>query len=90
MVWITTTHHWCDSHSISISDSEVWGIKARIQVSKREFHVHIHLDYVKIKFLFCIKKMVWIKNFQNVLVLGDSDKIIEVISKQEKFLLLVY
>ena len=36
------------------------------------------------------KKMVWIKNFQNVLVLGDSDKIIEVISKQENFLLLVY
>ena len=34
--------------------------------------------------------MVWIKNFQNVLVLGDSDKIIEVISKQEKFVLLVY
>jgi len=22
----------------------VWGAKARVQISKREFHTHIHLD----------------------------------------------
>ena len=29
---------------------------ARIQVSRREFHTHIHLDYTRIKFQSCIKK----------------------------------
>ena len=27
-----------------------------VQVSKREFHTRIHLDYVRVKFLSCIKK----------------------------------
>ena len=27
-----------------------------VQVSKRELHTHIHLDYTIIEFLFCIKK----------------------------------
>ena len=32
------------------------GGKGRVQISKREFHTHIHLDYVIIEFLSCIKK----------------------------------
>ena len=28
-----------------------------VQVSKREFHTRIHLDYVRVKFLSCIKKI---------------------------------
>ena len=32
------------------------GIRAGVQVSKREFHTHIHLDYVRVKFLYCIIK----------------------------------
>ena len=30
---------------------------AKIQVSRREFHTHIHLDYTRIKFQSCIKKI---------------------------------
>ena len=42
-------HHipWCD---------RVWEARVGIQVSKRELHTHIHLDYAKIEFLSCIKK----------------------------------
>ena len=47
---------WCDGHSISINTCGVWGARARVQVSKREFHTHIHLDYTKVEILFCIKK----------------------------------
>ena len=32
------------------------GAKVDIQVSKREFHIHIHLDYVRVEFLSYIKK----------------------------------
>ena len=31
-------------HSTSISACGVWGIRVGIQVSRREFHTHIHLD----------------------------------------------
>ena len=37
---LTTTYIWCDNHSISISDCEVCGVMADVQVSKREFHTH--------------------------------------------------
>ena len=33
----------------------VWGAKAGVQVSRREFHTHIHLNYVIVEFLFHIK-----------------------------------
>ena len=52
----TTMHSWYDGHSISISACEVWEKRTGIQVSKREFHTYIHLDYVKVKILSCIKK----------------------------------
>ena len=34
----------------------VWGVSAGIQVSRRELHTHIHLNYTKVEFLSCIKK----------------------------------
>ena len=38
----------------SISACGVWEVWAVVQVSKREFHTHIHLDLTIIEFLFCI------------------------------------
>ena len=40
----TTPYLWYDGHSISIGTREVWRTKVGIQVSKKEFHTHIHLD----------------------------------------------
>ena len=34
----------------------MWGVRAEIQVSKRELHTHIQLDYAKVETLSCIKK----------------------------------
>ena len=59
----TIAHPWYDSHSICISACGVWRASVRVQVFRREFHTHIHLDYVRIKFLSCIKKNK-IKNLQ--------------------------
>ena len=44
-------------------------IRVGIQVSRKEFHTHIHLDYDRIEFLSCIKK----KKFIKVLVIGLND-----------------
>ena len=52
----TTTHFWYGDHSTSISVCRVWEARVRVQVFRREFHTHIHLDYVRVKFLSCIKK----------------------------------
>ena len=35
---------WYNGHSTSINAYGVWGVKAEIQVSRRELHTHIHLD----------------------------------------------
>ena len=43
-VSLTAVHPWCDGHSTSISAYGVWGVRAGVQVSRREFHTHIHLD----------------------------------------------
>ena len=32
------------------------GVRAEVQVSRREFHTHIYLDYSRVEFLSCIKK----------------------------------
>ena len=34
----------------------VWEARARVQVSMRELHTHIHLDYVRVEILSCKKK----------------------------------
>ena len=47
---ITTAHPWCDDQSTSISTCEVWGARAGVQVSGKELHTHIHLDYVRVEF----------------------------------------
>ena len=43
---------WRDDHSTSISACKVRGIKARVQISKREIHTHIYLDYARVDFYF--------------------------------------
>ena len=43
---------------LSISACGVWGAKAGIQVSRREFYTHIHLDYVRVEILSCKKKKI--------------------------------
>ena len=40
----TTAHPWCGGHSTSISACGIWGVRAKVQISRREFHTHIHLD----------------------------------------------
>ena len=57
---ITTARPWCDSHSTNISACGMWGAKAEVQISWSEFHIHIHLDYVRVEFLSCIKKNVYV------------------------------
>ena len=34
----------CDGHFTGINAYGVWGVKARVQVSRRKLHTHIHLD----------------------------------------------
>ena len=36
------------AHPINTFTCEVWGVRVRVQVSRREFHTHIHLDYVRV------------------------------------------
>ena len=47
----------CGGHSTSINACRVWVARAGVQVSRREFHTHIHLDYVRLEILSCIKKV---------------------------------
>ena len=32
------------------------GTKAGVQLLRKEFHTYINLDYIKVEFLFCLKK----------------------------------
>ena len=53
----TTAHPWCDGHFTSIKCCRMWGgVRAEAQVSRREFRTHIHLDYVRVEIISCIKK----------------------------------
>ena len=51
----TIAHHWYNSHFISINTCGC-EVRTGVQVSKRELHTHIHLDYVRVEFLSCINK----------------------------------
>ena len=53
----STAYLWCSGHSISIIACGVWGVRVRVQVSRRDRHTHIHLDYARVEFLSCIKKI---------------------------------
>ena len=35
----------------------VWDARAEVQVSRRKFHIHMHLDQAKVKFLSFVKKL---------------------------------
>ena len=58
-------HFWRDGHFISISACEVYGVRVEIQISMREFQTHIHLNYIIVEFLFCIKKKMLEKVIMN-------------------------
>ena len=45
----------------------MWGAKAEVQIFRRKFHTHIHLDYVRIEFLSCIKIIIIIIIMENFL-----------------------
>ena len=57
---MTPAHPWCDGHSTDISACGVWGVRAGVQVSKRELHTHIHLNQTRVEFYLVLKK----KNFE--------------------------
>ena len=40
----TTAHFWCNDHTTIISVCEVWSVKIRVQVSRKKFYIHRHLD----------------------------------------------
>ena len=48
-------HFWRDGHFTNISSCRMWRARVGIQVFRRKFHTHIHLDQVRIKFLSCKK-----------------------------------
>ena len=56
---MTTAHPQYGGHFTSISTYGVWGERAEVQVFRREFYTHIHLDQVRVEILFCkkIKKL---------------------------------
>ena len=64
------------------------GARAEIQVSRREIHTHIHLDYAKVEILSCIKKIKKNDKFYSFsrLEIFDSLKLLDIhiISKKEK------
>ena len=67
---VSTAHLWQhSSHSTNINVCRVWWVRVGIQILRREFHAYIHLDYVRIKFLFYIKKM-WTINLNILLHLN--------------------
>ena len=56
MFQITTAHLWCDGYSTSISACGVWEARTSVQVSRRELHIHIYLDYTRVEFYLVSKK----------------------------------
>ena len=53
---VITASSWSGDHSASINVCTVWGTRAGVQVSRKEFYTHIYLDYIRVKILSCIKK----------------------------------
>ena len=53
-------YDWCDGHFISINTCGMWKVRAEVQVFRRKFHIHVHLDQVRIEFyLVKIKKLLY-------------------------------
>ena len=48
----------CDGwiKDLKFNSNGVWEARAEVQVFMREFHTHIHLDYVRVEILSCKKK----------------------------------
>ena len=43
-IYDTTAHNWYDDHFTSISTCEVWRVRVEVQISRKKFHIHIHLN----------------------------------------------
>ena len=58
----------CDSwiRALEFNSHGVWEVRAGVQVSMRELHTHIHLDYVRVEILSCKKKI--LMNSKNLLI----------------------
>ena len=54
----TIAHVWCDGHSTSTKFLWSERQELRLKVSRKEFYTYIHLDYIRVEFLFCIKKII--------------------------------
>ena len=54
----TIAHVWCDGHSTSTKFLWSERQELRLKVSRKEFYTYIHLDYIRVEFLFCIKKKI--------------------------------
>ena len=64
---IIIVHPQCDGNSISINACKVWGVRVRVQISKRGLHTHIHfIEYRLFQsriFIFCVCVCVQRKKF---------------------------
>lgn len=56
---ITIAHFWCGGHFTNINACGVCKVRVGVQVSRKKLRTHIHLDYVGVKILSCIKKERW-------------------------------
>ena len=63
-------HIWCGGHFTSIYACGVWEKSDRVQVLRRELHTHIHLDYVRVEIISCIKKKTQKKNWKKSVISG--------------------
>ena len=50
------TYHHAPLMRWSLIFVGVWGAKVEVEVPQRDLHTHIHLDYVRVKFIYCKKK----------------------------------
>ena len=60
----TIAHPWCDGcDGHSTSTKFLWSGRQEptLKVFRRKFHTYIHLDYVRVEFLFCIIIIIIIK-----------------------------
>ena len=56
---VIIAHPLCGGYSISINAYRVWrkGERVGVQVSRREFYIYIHLDYVRVEIISCKKNI---------------------------------
>ena len=56
LLLVRKSKFWCSGCFTSITTCGVWGARVRVQVFRKEFYTHIHLNYAKLEFLSCKKR----------------------------------